>query len=411
AGMAALLDSAVVGQALHDLHLVLLALQPSDQDAMISIGTGRQGGRAAKKRKKGGAFGMEEDTESGEGQQAEDALAAPVEASLDLASAALEVLEALVVVGGPQLPEGRRRQLDGALLEVALQVVPRRSMTTGHRAASEPLRLRVVEVLVAVVLAPRLCSSPALSSVLHLLRCARNQGGVEMGAACTRAIMALEVQLHPRAVLMPAPPPPDVLDRAATGGLGGTDGWAEADELLQLHAQQQFRIPKGPVAANVEHVHGAEVQKKLQKQPLLALGGQSGGGANPMETGIESSSVSASRGAAVGSPDMTSRAHAIMNVSASIPQLFQPKEDVIPAPRPQAQSSVERGKPMPTGDGTGGSSAVPVAEAGASDVPANGGDLFDDDELPDIVVGADSDDDDEDEDDDEEDDEDDDEDE
>eukprot|EP00854_Cymbomonas_tetramitiformis_P021482 gene21482-25839_t len=332
---------------------------------MISIGTGRQGGRAAKKRKKGGAFGMEEDTESGEGQQAEDALAAPVEASLDLASAALEVLEALVVVGGPQLPEGRRRQLDGALLEVALQgylrvegavmegylrvagdvmeVVPRRSMTTGHRAASEPLRLRVVEVLVAVVLAPRLCSSPALSSVLHLLRCARNQGGVEMGAACTRAIMALEVQLHPRAVLMPAPPPPDVLDRAATGGLGGTDGWAEADELLQLHAQQQFRIPKGPVAANVEHVHGAEVQKKLQKQPLLALGGQSGGGANPMETG--------------------------------------------------------------------GSSAVPVAEAGASDVPANGGDLFDDDELPDIVVGADSDDDDEDEDDDEEDDEDDDEDE
>ncbi|GBG87361.1 hypothetical protein CBR_g45421 [Chara braunii] len=131
--------------------------------------------------------------------------------------AVLEVLEALLTVGGSMLPERWRAEVDAVIINVAMAVCHNADVSVdgaggvggtaegalgGVKTVTHSLQIAACKALLASVLAPHCHRPPFLPQALSIFRRCRHEAGTELSQFCTHALLACE-PLHPRALPYP----------------------------------------------------------------------------------------------------------------------------------------------------------------------------------------------------------------
>ncbi|GBG62267.1 hypothetical protein CBR_g29875 [Chara braunii] len=183
--------------------------------------------------------------------------------------AVLEVLEALLTVGGSMLPERWRAEVDAVIINVAMAVCHSAEISVdggggvgdaaegalgGVKTVTHTLKIAACKALLASVLAPRCHRPPFLPQALSIFRRCRHEAGTELSQFCAHALLACEPLLHPRALPYPATTSPILsapvghgkgfvalsnnqaanktyttnLNRAASGNAAASDRWIDS---------------------------------------------------------------------------------------------------------------------------------------------------------------------------------------
>ncbi|GLT50081.1 hypothetical protein SLA2020_235920 [Shorea laevis] len=129
--------------------------------------------------------------------------------------AALEALEALLMVGGALGSESWRSTIDNLLIKIATY-----SCTEGwaneendifmsHESGSilADFQLAALRALLASLLAPAHFRPPYLSQGLDLFHRGKQEAGTKIAGFCAHALLMLEVLIHPRALALADFPP------------------------------------------------------------------------------------------------------------------------------------------------------------------------------------------------------------
>ncbi|XP_074310802.1 uncharacterized protein LOC141646758 [Silene latifolia] len=129
------------------------------------------------------------------------------QASVSLKIAAVEALEALVIVGGALRSDSWRSDIDNLLMAVATNAckgfgnhVGKPSLLSGPGTASEEFQLVALRALLASLLSPASVRPPYLAQGLDLFLKGKQNGGTRVAEFCAQALLALEVLIHPRAL-------------------------------------------------------------------------------------------------------------------------------------------------------------------------------------------------------------------
>ncbi|GJP56975.1 hypothetical protein CLOM_g16025 [Closterium sp. NIES-68] len=308
AGMMTQIAPIVVGRGITDLKQAVPALfSPTNQrspggsmafDAAPNAvgGSGRVGGGGG-----GGAGGGASGAGVISGSQCLQ--------SADLQIAILEALEALLVAGGPLLPEHWRMEVDAALTCTAAIALGTGGYDSGFNSgynsgynstshaqmpwtpasdrAIRSLQLAACHALLASLLAPCKYRPPYLGQALRIFRQGRQQMATEVAAFCSFALLALEPVLHPRclphstsihplsSLLVPSQPPPNV----------------QLQQMQQQQLEQQQQLLEQQLQQ--EHLQ----QQQQQQQQSLSLGGSPApSAAHPAVSASQPSSLPATSG-------------------------------------------------------------------------------------------------------------------
>lgn len=163
-----------------------------------------------KKRKHGTATGPLVEQKASLCSEPKDCLA-----SVTLKIAAIETLEALLEMGGTLSCDRWRRKIDDLMIEVATNAC-RGGWTHDEKpfhckdigVAWEDFQLVALRALLASILSPVGYRPPYLSEGLELFHKGKQIAGTKVAEFCSRALVALEVLIHPRAlplINMPLP--------------------------------------------------------------------------------------------------------------------------------------------------------------------------------------------------------------
>ncbi|CAO2833000.1 unnamed protein product [Amaranthus hypochondriacus] len=150
------------------------------------------------------------------------------QASIALKIASIETLEALLVMGGALICDIWRRRIDDLLMQVATKACRGGCIFDSNPVhlketkslAWEDFQLVALHALLASLLSPAGYRPPYLSKSLELLHRGKQNTGTKLANFCARALLDLEVLVHPRAL--------PLTDMALPSGnrdfLGRTDG-------------------------------------------------------------------------------------------------------------------------------------------------------------------------------------------
>ncbi|XP_010694706.1 uncharacterized protein LOC104907471 isoform X3 [Beta vulgaris subsp. vulgaris] len=155
-----------------------------------------------KKRKHGAATGLLVEQQASLSLEPKEC-----QASIALKRAAIETLEALLVVGGALRCDAWRRRIDDLMIEVATNACSggwthddKLFHCKETRGAWEGFQLVALRALLASLLSPAGYRSPYLSKGLELFHKGKQNTGTKVAEFCAQALLALEVLVHPRAL-------------------------------------------------------------------------------------------------------------------------------------------------------------------------------------------------------------------
>ncbi|KAL9223986.1 hypothetical protein vseg_000064 [Gypsophila vaccaria] len=201
-GMALYISQIVIDNGFIDLKAAIYGCD-KELSGQVSVEPSR--GNHKKRRKHGSASGFSLEHQVSVHPECNE----PQEhrASISLKIAAVEALEALIIVGGSLKSDSWRSDIDHLLMEVVANAckedwnnigkpVPLRA----YGAASEDLQLAALRALLASLLSPASIRPPYLAQGLELFLKGKQNAGTKVAEFCAQALLALEVLIHPRAL-------------------------------------------------------------------------------------------------------------------------------------------------------------------------------------------------------------------
>ncbi|GLT88744.1 hypothetical protein SLE2022_067550 [Rubroshorea leprosula] len=166
-----------------------------------------------RKRKQGASFGSSEQQDKTSLEVG--ALKKHKIVPISLKMAALEALEALLMVGGALGSESWRSTIDNLLIMIATYSCKggwaneENDIFISHESSSilADFQLAALCALLASLLAPAHFRPPYLSQGLDLFRRGKQEAGTKIARFCAHALLMLEVLIHPRALALADSPP------------------------------------------------------------------------------------------------------------------------------------------------------------------------------------------------------------
>uniref|UniRef100_A0A803NB77 Pre-rRNA-processing protein RIX1 N-terminal domain-containing protein n=1 Tax=Chenopodium quinoa TaxID=63459 RepID=A0A803NB77_CHEQI len=166
------------------------------------------------------------------------------QASIALKKAALETLEALVVMGGALSCDSWRRRIDDLMIEVATNACKggwthdeKPFYCKETRAVWEDFQLVALHALLASILSPAGYRPPYLSKGLEIFHKGKQNSGTKVAEFCSQALVALEVLIHPRALPLIDVP----LSNGSSYSFGRTDFGVPTDKQPQNFLYEMYK--------------------------------------------------------------------------------------------------------------------------------------------------------------------------
>ncbi|XP_078433067.1 proline-, glutamic acid/leucine-rich protein [Wolffia australiana] len=206
-GMALQLGENVIGSAFNDLSNLLHQKKPKlpdlNQATPVAQSMFPTKNKKRKQRPNAKKSGNEDTTES-----RQDLLNVTPTARLSVQISALETLEALLIVAGSVGAESWRRDVDKLLITVATSACSVVQANDRKRSSVEweppytwtAFKLSALRALLASLLSYSHIRPPYLSQGLELFYRGQNDAEKEVAELCARAVLALEVLIHPRSL-------------------------------------------------------------------------------------------------------------------------------------------------------------------------------------------------------------------
>ncbi|XP_056698833.1 uncharacterized protein [Spinacia oleracea] len=155
-----------------------------------------------KKRKHGASTGPSDEEQASLCSESKDS-----QSSIALKIAAIETLEALLVMGGALSCDSWRRRMDDLMIEVATNACKggwthfeKHFHCMDTRVNWEDFQLVALRALLASILSPAGYRPPYLSKGLSLFLKGKQNSGTKVAEFCSQALVSLEVLIHPRAL-------------------------------------------------------------------------------------------------------------------------------------------------------------------------------------------------------------------
>lgn len=203
AGMALYISQEVISNGFIDLKLAGPGSDGACVSEVLPIEATSQ--RQPKKRKHGTVTALPVEQHASFGSGVKASKESPT--SIALKIAAVEALEALLIVGGALRSDSWRRRVDHLLIEVATNAFRMGWTHDGKpflpqepKVTWEDFQLAALHALLASLLSPAGTRPPYLAQGLELFRKGKSGTGTKIAEFCAQALLALEVLVHPRAL-------------------------------------------------------------------------------------------------------------------------------------------------------------------------------------------------------------------